>query len=187
MKNSHCSKNGEKGVAVLLFDMQPRFIAKLRSGEADRIKANQLIILEYCREFGIPVIVLTLRKDLHGPTAEVLMNEIERNTQAFPIDRESNDGFRRTELESHLKAICVRRLFFVGIFDYAAIRHTAETAIKLNYEIMTSDTVIAGPRYRTDDKVAEWFESKGICFDSIEEFMKVIQSLNQKPARERSS
>ena len=186
MENSHCSEDGGlmagdciiNGFVVMLMDMQERFIKKLRLKEADRIVliSKQLTILKLCRQFNIPVVVSEIRRDLHGATIKILMDEAEKNTQCHLISKESNNGFLGTGLDSYLKSIGGKKLFFFGINDYACIKHTAESSIKNGYEIMTSKDVISGPYYRVDDNIDQWFKSEGICFSFIEEFMKFIQS-----------
>ena len=187
MKDSNClKKEGHEsgyclieGIVVMLMDMQDRFVKKLRLKEAERIIliSKQLTILGLCRQFNIPVIVSEIRKDLHGATIKILMDEAKKNTQFHLISKENNNGFSGTDLDPYLKSICGKKLFFMGINDYACIKHTAESSIKNGYEIMTSKDVISGPYYRVDDKIDQWFKSEGTCFGSIEEFMKFIQSL----------
>ena len=163
-----------KRAVVVLIGMQDRFIAKLKPGEADRIILNQLAILKLCRQLDIPVVVSEIKKEIHGATAEVLINEAKKNTRFLLMDCEHNDSFSGTKLDSYLKNFDAEAIFLMGIHDYACIKYTAETAIKKGYKIMTSDEVIAGPYYRTGDNVGQWFEKNGICFRTVDIFPETL-------------
>ena len=181
MKNYYSGKGGPRledllgrKVAVILIGMQESFIKKLKQGEADRIITNQLTVLNLCRQLGVPVVVLEIKKEMHGETAEVLMNEARKNARFLSIDSEHNDSFSGTGLDLHLKHLEAEELLLMGIYDYACIKYTAETAIKKGYKIITSDEVIAGPYYRKDDNMDQWFKKKGAWLMDIGIFPEAL-------------
>ena len=175
-KSDKPNKVGQEMV-VILAGMQAGFMEKLKPGEANRIIASQLIILRQCQRFNIPVIILELRNDLYGSTVEVLMTEAKKNNRCFLINSRYNNGFAGTELDARLKYLKAKWLFFMGLFDYAFITITAEKGIDMGYNIATSNMVVAGPHYRTDnDDVIQLFQAEGICIETIDEFPKSIST-----------
>ena len=161
----------EENIAVMLVDMQEDFVKHLRRGEADRIIPNQLAILKRCRELSIPVVVLELRVKEFGKTIKILMDEISKNPSKWVIEKDFDDGFYLTNLDSSLKYLNIKKIFIMGINADFCVRDTARTAIKLGYKIVTSGHVIAGQPDHSKNNSIIWFANNGSCVSNIARFV----------------
>ncbi len=159
-----------KLLAVILIDMQEDFVKDLRAGEAKRIIPNQLEILKYCNQFSIPIVVLELNVQSYGKTNEILLNEAKKNHHFRLIGKEYDNGFFKTELDYHLKALGIKKLFIMGINANYCVKETARGAIDNGYKIMTSNEVISGQSGHSRYNSIDWFKSNGRCVDTVNEF-----------------
>ena len=156
-------------VAVILIDMQYGFIATLRNGEEDRIVPNQISVLRFCKEKNIPVIILDYFG--HDETIKKLANEVKDFENVKIIIKNRDNGFTDTELNFHLKSLGAKKLFLMGINADCCVKKTAKGAIQNGYEIITSNDVIAGMSYHSDDNSISWYRDNGICVDDIFHFV----------------
>jgi nicotinamidase-related amidase len=147
-------------IALILVDMQTKFVKKLREGEASRIIPNQLAVIEHCNRANIPIIVLELRKREFGKTIRTLTSAAKKNPRFLLIEKEYDSGFNETALYSYLKSLDIKRLFIIGINTDYCVKATASDAIKLGYEILTSNQVISGQSGHREDNSIRWFKSK---------------------------
>lgn len=156
-------------VAVILIDMQPGFVSRLRRGEADRIVPSQVAVLKFCKEKNIPIVILEFFGS--GSTVQTLADEIGSYDKVKIIEKNYNDGFRNTVLNAHLKLIGAKKLFLMGINADFCVRETAEGAIERGYKIITSDKVIAGMPHHSQNNSLPWYRKNGVCVDNVFSFV----------------
>lgn len=164
-------------LAVILIDMQTRFVEHLRTGEAERIIPNQLTALKHCNKTGIPIIVLEYDSRKHssfGKTIAVLRSEAKKNSKGCLIRKEWNSGFVMTGLHSYLESLRVKNLFLMGINADHCVKQTAKDAIRRGYEIATSKDVISGQERHSKDNSLRWFQANGHHLDSVTAFTEII-------------
>ena len=157
-------------LAVVLIDMQEKFVGRLRDGEAERIIARQLAVLKHCVRAKIPVVVLELKSYNYGHTIKILLRAALKTPKCRVIKKDYNSGFQETRLNSYLKSIGVENLLIMGINADYCVKSTAEHAIYLGYRIITSNEVISGQKFHSLDNSIEWFKSNGNCIDNVLEF-----------------
>lgn len=157
-------------LAVVLIDMQKIFVKSLRYGEANRIVAKQLVVLKHCVKAKIPVVVLELGSCFYGNTIEVLLEEAQKTPNFCVFEKCYNSGFYKTKLDLYLRSIGVENLLLMGINADYCVKSTAEHAIHLGYQIITSNEVISGQDSHSRNNSIDWFKSNGNCIDNILEF-----------------
>jgi len=154
------STETERWCAVLI-DMQEDFTEILRSGETERIVANQILVLRHCRENDIPMIVLEYRN--HGDTLPELAAEIKKNRTSRYFIKGHDDGFIGcADLDDALRQLGVTHLFLMGINSCSCVKATAEGALRNGYQIATSDDVISSA-HKPHNNI-KWYVANGTCF-----------------------
>lgn len=152
--------------AVILVDMQKRFIENLRHGEANRIIPKQLAVLKYCLSANTPIIVLEFKAFEYGATIEILLEEAKKNPNFYLISKYWHSGFEETDLDNYLKLIGAKNFFLMGINADFCVRSTARDAIRIGYKIITSNEVISGQsHHRSDNNSDPVFFCNNISFD----------------------
>ncbi len=159
----------KENLAVLLIDMQKKFVRNLREKEAERIIPNQIHIIQLCKKENIPFFVLELDKDDYGETISELKEEISQLEQGMVtfIQKTSNSGFKNTDLEILLKNREIKKIFFMGINADYCVHATASDALKKGFEIVTSNDVISGQDHHSRNNSIDWYKNNGACLDSV--------------------
>ena len=149
------------GLAVILIDMQRSFIKNLNKKEKNHIILNQILMIRWCAQRDIPIIVLEYEG--YEKTINILTKELQKVKNLTIIKKSHDDGFLNTELDDVLKKIGTKNLFLMGINAGACVIRTAQGAIKKGYFIITSDDVINGNR----DNLS-WYERNGVLISLVD-------------------
>ncbi len=151
--------------AVLLIDMQDRFVGKLKTNVRTKLIEAQLQVIRDCANRNIPVIIL----EYHGreKTISKLADDLDAIERKTVICKPCDDGFKRTRLDETLRYIGARSLLLMGINAHACVLETAQSAVKKGYKVITSEDLIADA-YHDEilDEGREWYEANG-CFRPI--------------------
>jgi len=152
-------------LAVLIIDMQPSFISRLREGEKERTIPNQIKVIRMCGTEKVPIFVTELEYWNNGRTIPEIMDEVSKNSASpvEPISRQFSDAFDLTGLDSLLRNNGIGKLFLMGAYAEYCVLRTAEEAIGLGYQVITSNDVIAGKRNHMTNNSVDWYEQNGIC------------------------
>lgn len=147
--------------ALIIIDMQEMFLDCLAARKRNHIIQNQRDVLDHCREYGVPVMVVQYFNC--GP----VVNEIQEKAmqcQAYtPIFKESDDAFEGTYLEKVLRKLDVQEVSLAGILASFCVRNTGEGALKRGFRVNTSFDLIANPYdyegQRDMEEAQPWFDS----------------------------
>jgi len=150
----------EKGLAIVLVDMQAGFVGGLRTGSLKRIVPNQKRVLKLASNRRIPVAVLEFKG--YGET----LPELTELAKACPgytafekyVDSGFSSGAFISWLENHAKA---KSLFLMGINAGYCVKATAAGAIRRGYKIVIHPDMIAGMSHHRDDDHIGWYRKNG--------------------------
>ncbi|MEI6649851.1 MAG: isochorismatase family protein [Candidatus Moraniibacteriota bacterium] len=128
-------------VVVLLVDMQDRF---LDNQDKRKLIPEQVALLIRCKKEGIPVIIVECEGfgQTNFKLSEVLCEIPER--KKITVVKPDEDAFEGTELGEILETLGMKTLLLMGVNACKCVYKTAVSARKLGYEILTSDTIVAG-------------------------------------------
>ena len=151
--------NAEKNIAFLVIDMQKDFLKKIDSEDRKKIVKYQCVMLEYCAQKNIPVIIV--KPNNYGDTIEEISGMINEVPNSDTIEKDEDSAFDGTDLHSKLQNNNIKKLYLMGINSMRCVLKTAEDAIKNGYDIATSDKWIAQPRKLEDEDGGIWFSLNG--------------------------
>jgi len=127
--------------AVLLIDMQERFVCMLWRHTRRRLVKAQIELLQHCARENVPLFVLQYIGD--GDVIEELWEAIENVPRAQFITKNWDDGFNETNLGGYLEELRVKSLVLTGVNASFCVKKTAQTAVRLGYKIATASSLIA--------------------------------------------
>jgi len=127
-----------RGLAVLLIDMQSRFVT---GEEKLALIPRQIAMLRFCKQTGTPLIVIEYEGE--GETIEPLREEFS-GSKIYRITKPGDDAFSGTRLKETLDEIGARQLLVMGVNACKCIFDTVSHAVELGYEVIISDDLIAG-------------------------------------------
>lgn len=126
-------------LAVVLMDMQNRF---LDNAEKWALIQSQVVVIEYCRKTGIPVIVVEYEG--FGETNWRLIEALGHGWERRRVVRSSsNDAFVNSELGNMLATLGVTTILIMGINACSCVYQTVLSAKKRRYRILISDRLVA--------------------------------------------
>ncbi|MBT6691550.1 cysteine hydrolase [Candidatus Parcubacteria bacterium] len=160
----------QAGLAVVLIDMQKGFVGNLKSGDKGRIVPNQIAVLRHCRENNIPIIVLEFKG--YGETIKEIRVELGDIQQYKTIIKGYDNGFKKTNLDQHLRSLNISTLFLMGINADCCVKRTANGALRRDYQIIISNDVISGQSGHSSDNSIPWYEKKGALVLPVTSFLE---------------
>jgi nicotinamidase-related amidase len=152
----------------MLIDMQRDFVGGLRRGEAERIIPNQIKVLRYAQQHGIPIIVFEFKSHEYGTTVPQIKSALKKNYVI--MEKYSDDAFHLTSLYDDLVQMRTKKIFIMGINACYCVYETARSAKCNGFEIATSNDVISGLPYHPRDNNMPWYRRNGLILDSINQF-----------------
>ncbi len=153
-------------LAVVLIDMQARFLRHIAKKDAKRIlKASIMVIKELCVGGEIPLVVVEYAG--YGDTVRTLEKKIERVPECRRklFLKSGWDGFECSEFSRHLHYMGVDTLLLTGIYADCCVKATAESAVANGYEIVTAYSLVAGTDFDYGGS-ARWYKKNGIFYES---------------------
>lgn len=130
-----------RGLAVILVDMQDHFVGMLGADDKECLIRNQTTILKECAEHGVPVVVLEYVG--HGKTVYPLAELVAKVPKTVTIAKCCDDGFSGTDLDVHLIGLKAKSVILMGVNASFCVKETAQSAVRLGYQVFTSDRLIA--------------------------------------------
>lgn len=125
------------GLAVLVIDMQPAYLADLDRATRLRLIQNQVEVVSYYDRKNVPVIGVELEEQ--GRTIPILRKYFKEK----PVRKWSRDGFFKTNLADKVRKTRSTTLIMMGIFRSECVYTTAETALALDFKVYTASSLIA--------------------------------------------
>ena len=165
-KRGKAKAKKQRRVAVILIDMQKRFVCDLRREDKERIIPSQIEVIRFCAENAIPLVVLNFMG--FGNVITELAVEIAKVPKRITLARDDNDGFVNPELEEYLFDNKIETVILMGINADFCVKATGHSAIQNGFKIATAESLIAGLPYHREDNNAPWYRKNGL-FDSDHE------------------
>lgn len=170
------NKQQERGLAVLLIDMQEFYVKTVSKDEIEKEVPYQIAVLDYCKENNIPVFVLEANPAMNGHTIPVLKEKINSLTKKDYIFKEEEDGFVDTSLDELLKQENIKHVLLMGVYASLCVKSTAEGALRRGYNIMTSKDIIVDPHHPIYDESIGFYKKYGVYRDSHKNLLDIITS-----------
>lgn len=167
---------GSSPAAVLLIDMQDRFLKDLSEKTREILIEEQINLIDDCSRMKVPIIVLEFKS--FGKTIPKLASEIGKLKEVTVIEKDFNSGFEETNLDLVIKRLGVQRLVLTGINASFCVRSTAWAALSRGIEVITSYPLIADcdcNNCKPRNKSKDWYMSATTFFDqsmTLEEFLQ---------------
>jgi len=179
-----------KTLAVLLVDMQERFVCQLRKRDRNLIIPRQLEVIRLCAERDIPLVVLEylvwLQEEyeyFQEPTIPELFAEAQKVRRCKVVSKGRDDGFLETSLKATLESLGASHLLLMGVNAGGCVLATAGSAVKLGFRVITAGDLIANDRrpskYDKGDKSAPWYEKNGVF---CQEYLSLLPVFGLDPS-----
>jgi hypothetical protein len=131
------SKNGESDRALILLDTTlDRFRGHRAVPGAASILRYVQGELRYFRERGRPIVFA------HDELASLVIQELTPRSDEFVLRKPAPSAFFRTELDTLLARLRVRRLTLVGLETHTSVLLTAADALSRGFEVVVPDPCV---------------------------------------------
>jgi nicotinamidase-related amidase len=165
--------------AVLLIDMQPRFLQRLDEIKRENLIAHQMSVIRCCADYDIPVILVEYNitdteydiEDNEEPTVEILLKAAEAVPRREKITKKTADAFTYPYLLSHLRYWGVDGVVLMGVYASYCVRITAESALRKGFKIATAKELIADQDGKVD---LCWYRRNGLCFRNSQKLVEAL-------------
>lgn len=150
------------GRAVLLVDMQPPFVKRIRMEDRRRIISAQEKVLDYCIQHDLPVAVIEMNGC--GGTINPLDSIVDGIPRHGFVAKGTINAFTDSVLLQQLRKWEASSVYLMGIYASCCVRHTAEGALNYGFDVFTSDDVITNPSGAWEDATKgtiDWFKRNG--------------------------
>ena len=158
--------------AVLLIDMQKKFLNKIDKSEKKKQIRSQIEVLQYCSQKDIPAAVLEFNG--YGCTIDELAYHINKLPRKRYLEKDRDDGFTNKKLSKQLKEWGSEHVCLMGINASACVVRTGMGAIDKGFIISTADQLIAEPSNWDGNKSIPWFTKNGKYYDDYIDLIKQI-------------
>ncbi len=165
-------ENKYAGLAVVVIDVQPPYLAKLDMDTRLALDQNQFEVVSYYAGQNVPVIGMEM--DMQGRTPLLLR----RHFKEKPVKKWFRDGFFGTVLEERLQEKQCTDLVMIGLFRSECVYETAGSASYLGFQVYTTALLIADyPTIKLKDVVSD-DQLRSICSLSADnkELFSVIEN-----------
>jgi nicotinamidase-related amidase len=156
--------------AVLLIDMQPKYLQLLSYQQQRALEREQLHVLDYCTHRDVPVALIEYNAS--GTTLPRLLGAVRAVPRKGFYEKWQPDAFSVQGLERQLNEWDCNRVFLMGVFASQCIRTTALSAAQLGFTVGTQPSVIAEqpPEDLTDilDEFSQWH----YCVQPYQKFLE---------------
>lgn len=146
-------------LVTILIDMQLHFTQWIEKETRGKLIQTQTGVIQQCAKEDIPLIVLEYAR--RGPTIMELGIEIKKVPRIIPMTRDSENGFKCTELHEILHELKAERLLLMGVNASSCVLATAQAAYDRGYRALTSTDLIADAHDFTEsttNKARVWYE-----------------------------
>ena len=170
-------KAAGKSLVVVLIDMQTFFLEDYPIANCAILVEQQRKVLAICAEHDIPVVVLEYER--RGPTLSELQEVLCAVPRVTFLTKNRNDGFAGSTLNEHLRAYSAGSLVLMGVSASYCVQATAKSAIRLGFEVMTSQHVTRNANWRRRSEARDtyaWFGQNGCFFTDLSGLMEAMRA-----------
>ncbi len=149
----------DKVDAVILVDMQKKFVPDIRKGRAEVIIRKQQEVIRACAEKDVPIVVLEY--DCCGKTIKALKRELRKVPRVLYLKKYHDSGFIGTVLGELLFTWNARTLLLMGVNAQCCVRSTASDALRHGFTVVTAPDLISGTEYHDPHDDIRWYQKNG--------------------------
>ncbi|PJA63372.1 MAG: hypothetical protein CO161_01435 [Candidatus Portnoybacteria bacterium CG_4_9_14_3_um_filter_44_9] len=175
--------------AVLLIDMQTRFLQGFDEVRREKLVACQMSIVRCCADCDIPLVLVEFDDE---STIETLTKAIEATYRHEKITKTTADAFSRPELLNCLRGWDINGVVLMGIYAAECVKETAKSALGNHLEIATSGELIADvvrlkiaksgkltSLTNNDSGVLDlrWYKRRGFYFSTSQELITALTNI----------
>lgn len=161
----------KKTTAVLLIDMQSKFVADLHKSVRKQLLQKQTEIIRACVSLDILLIVCELQGGWsnYGTTIPELLNEVSDVRRLYQIKKTHNDAFVLTDLKAILEQESTASVVLMGLNRSYCVYQTAVSAAAYKYRVLTAEGLIADSSKVDKDAYSseQWYQNNGVIVHSI--------------------
>ena len=154
-------------LAAVIVDMQDSLLAQIL--QKDQLIQAQVDVLNSCARYDIPVAVLQYSSQ--GNTTAQIEAALENVPRKDYFWKQKNDGFSNNLFANKLRQWDVNALLFMGISASYCVQATAESALRNNYKIFTSEQLISDNSGLTAS-AKRWYKENGIFVQDYKQIIK---------------
>ncbi len=159
-----------KGVAVVVVDMQPRYLKSLGRAILEKLLANQTKVLRFCVQHNLPIVVLEFgpiwqKGRTHHELRDVLR---QAKLKSFIVKRENN-GFTNTSLRPVLDRHQVKKIVVMGVNASCCVFETIENAKGFGYQVITNQDLMADSQsFWWAERADAWYKENGVLRPTVD-------------------
>lgn len=149
--------------AVVIVDMQQRFLDHIDNKVQARLLAEHLRLLGMCRDRNIPAAALEYNEKVFGPLIEPLRSALLRVPRHAIIEKSSDNGFFQSRLKSTLRGTFKSQtMLLAGVYAWGCVSDTANAGEERDFTVRTAPELIADRgRDGVCEEASRWYEQKG--------------------------
>lgn len=172
MQNLPNNDEGLHNLAVVLVDMQPKFVEGIHHEDLKLIIGKQLRVIELCYVYNIPLVILEYRGN--GRTIKKLRQAAQKVPNLIYVVKSRNNGFSGTNLTGILSDLAVEKILLMGICACYCVQATAEAALEKGFKIATSGELIASPARERRYRNIGWYRKNGLYHHKLEPVFQML-------------
>lgn len=156
------------GMAALIIDMQEAYLSNTLNRES--IVDNQVHVLEFCKMYEIPVILIEY--NVAFGSVDRILDAWESLTIKDQITKDDEDAFYETRLNKTLQNMGADELIMMGVGGGSCLYKAAKSAIDTGYKVYASKDLTNSMWF-----VEEWYEKNTELFDN---YTSLINTISEK-------
>ena len=179
-KRKYLHEKKEPVYAVMVVDMQERFLKYFRPELKESIIENQIKVLRHSAENNIPALAVEFEDE--GKTITEIYKEIIQNNQYDTLIKKHENAFKAISVLDKLCDWEITDIFLMGVNASACIRNTAAGARKYGFNVITTPYVIGDDTGMESEtyKTLNWFYFHGMLKEGKLEDT-VLKTLRNNP------
>ena len=147
---------------LLLCDMQELFRKLLRNG--DKLIANQLFVMNCCKELDIPIIATEHVKRVFGET----MSEYNIAQNATKIVQKTQISMCTDPINEELRKLNKKNVIIIGIEAHICVLQTVLDLLKNGYNVHIPTDCIQSQRLSDELTAIQRFSNAGACLTTAQ-------------------
>jgi nicotinamidase-related amidase len=165
--------NLEERFAVLLIDMQKKFLENINPLETKVQINSQIEVLDCCAQYDIPLVIIEYNGC--GLTIKKLMKKAKKVQRQKSIIKSAANAFTKPELAIQLEEWNPTSICFMGVYASGCVWQTAGEAADKGYKIYSASPLIADPDSAMTLAGVELFTEKGVYYDDYLDLLKLMR------------
>jgi|GEM_PF-5162224 len=142
-------------IALVVVDMQPCFVDRLREGALAGLLAAQRTLIAECMAGEIDIVVIEYENE--QATIPEIREMLGGYARLHRLAKARDCGFAGGRLREMLETLGVNAVMLTGVNASVCMLYTADCALGNGFEVMTAPQLMAGPPDHPDDDCVRWY------------------------------